>query len=351
MVLVDLYHHRVEAANMRLLTANLNVGHMHIERKKSGIPTFPERTTRLGSPHMALLKGTQLWCTVQIYLLRFKMVKGSVAVGWLPIVPGDMSKEGKHRYTTLKHVVWHESFLKLLVHLDQYSKTGYSYSCYNKIMHWLFPVISILLGDYEEQRTAEGDNVAIEAGQHMWAHGNNCTMVDEWAAGLQVGQGYGVQWRRVGRYAKYNRDGWAGMRSTIGDEWAGGKGAMETSGPVCEAQWKTSGPGVWGIMEDEWARGKGAMDMSGPTSGPVVLGAMETSGPVCEAQWKTSGPVVPGAMETSGPVCEAQWRTNEPEERCGTEVKVRWMIQMSWASGVREVKARWMIQMSRMSAA
>ncbi|KAG1830861.1 hypothetical protein EV424DRAFT_1343377 [Suillus variegatus] len=36
------------------------------------------------------------------------------------------------------------------------------------------------------RRTAEGDNVAIEAGQPMWAHGNNCTMVDEWAAGLCV---------------------------------------------------------------------------------------------------------------------------------------------------------------------
>ncbi|KAG2740563.1 hypothetical protein P692DRAFT_20753130, partial [Suillus brevipes Sb2] len=35
MVLVDLYRRRVEAANMRLLTADLNVGRMHIERKKA----------------------------------------------------------------------------------------------------------------------------------------------------------------------------------------------------------------------------------------------------------------------------------------------------------------------------
>jgi hypothetical protein len=49
MVLVDLYRRHVEAANMRLLTANLNVGRMHIEREKSGIPTFvgssPQRGT------------------------------------------------------------------------------------------------------------------------------------------------------------------------------------------------------------------------------------------------------------------------------------------------------------------
>ncbi|KAG2146497.1 uncharacterized protein EDB93DRAFT_1104279 [Suillus bovinus] len=34
MVLVDLYCRHVEAANMRLLTADLNIGRMHIERKK-----------------------------------------------------------------------------------------------------------------------------------------------------------------------------------------------------------------------------------------------------------------------------------------------------------------------------
>ncbi|KAG2106532.1 uncharacterized protein F5147DRAFT_653784 [Suillus discolor] len=32
-----------------------------------------------------------------------------------------------------------------------------------------------------ERRTAKGDNVPIQAGQPMWAHGNKCTMLDEWA--------------------------------------------------------------------------------------------------------------------------------------------------------------------------
>ncbi|KAG2076412.1 hypothetical protein BDR04DRAFT_1090448 [Suillus decipiens] len=31
------------------------------------------------------------------------------------------------------------------------------------------------------RRTAKGDNVPIQAGQPMWAHGNKCTMLDEWA--------------------------------------------------------------------------------------------------------------------------------------------------------------------------
>ncbi|KAG2034885.1 hypothetical protein BDR03DRAFT_869165, partial [Suillus americanus] len=72
---------------------------------------------------------------------------------WLLLlqVPKDASKEGKLRCTTLKHVIWHESFIKLLVNLDQYSKTGYPYSCYDNILCWLFPIILILSGDHEEQ--------------------------------------------------------------------------------------------------------------------------------------------------------------------------------------------------------
>ncbi|KAG1843638.1 hypothetical protein C8R48DRAFT_618652, partial [Suillus tomentosus] len=31
------------------------------------------------------------------------------------------------------------------------------------------------------RQTAQSDNVPIETGHPMWAHGNNCTMVDEWA--------------------------------------------------------------------------------------------------------------------------------------------------------------------------
>ncbi|KAG1882566.1 hypothetical protein F4604DRAFT_1879304 [Suillus subluteus] len=72
-------------------------------------------------------------------------------VGWLPIVPEDAAEEGKLGYTTLKHVVWHESFFKFLEHTAQHSKTGYSHKGYNGILRWLFPVILILLADYEEQ--------------------------------------------------------------------------------------------------------------------------------------------------------------------------------------------------------
>ncbi|KAI5997674.1 hypothetical protein F5J12DRAFT_785137 [Pisolithus orientalis] len=49
--------------------------------------------------------------------------RGTV-VGWLPIVPEDAKEEGKLGYTTLKCVVWHKSFKKLLLEIEQYSKTG-----------------------------------------------------------------------------------------------------------------------------------------------------------------------------------------------------------------------------------
>ncbi|KAG1903934.1 uncharacterized protein F5891DRAFT_1184876 [Suillus fuscotomentosus] len=103
------------------------------------------------SLRMALSKGTRLWRVAQIYLSTFETARGLVAVGWLPIVPEDASEEGKLGYITMKRVVWHESFVKLLINLDQFSKTGYSYSCYDKILRWLFPIILILSGDYEEQ--------------------------------------------------------------------------------------------------------------------------------------------------------------------------------------------------------
>jgi len=40
--LLELWRHRVEAANQRLLSADLNVGRIHTERKKSGIAMFTQ---------------------------------------------------------------------------------------------------------------------------------------------------------------------------------------------------------------------------------------------------------------------------------------------------------------------
>ncbi|KAG1837031.1 hypothetical protein DFJ58DRAFT_718946 [Suillus subalutaceus] len=78
-------------------------------------------------------------------------IGGGRVVGWLPIVSEDADEKGKPGFVNLKRVVWHEAFLKLLELVAQYSKSGYSHTCYDKIARWLFPIILILSADYEEQ--------------------------------------------------------------------------------------------------------------------------------------------------------------------------------------------------------
>ncbi|KIN93937.1 hypothetical protein M404DRAFT_35575 [Pisolithus tinctorius Marx 270] len=68
-------------------------------------------------------------------------------------VPEDAVEEGKLSYTTLKHVIWHESFKKLLLEIEQYSKTGYTHtSSHDNITHWLFPGLMILSANFEEMQ-------------------------------------------------------------------------------------------------------------------------------------------------------------------------------------------------------
>ncbi|KAI6032410.1 Sec63 Brl domain-containing protein [Pisolithus marmoratus] len=67
-------------------------------------------------------------------------------------VPEDAAEEGWLGYTNLKQTVWHESFVKLLGDVAQFSQTGYLHvSQYDKVEHWLFPVVLMLSADYEEQ--------------------------------------------------------------------------------------------------------------------------------------------------------------------------------------------------------
>ncbi|KAG1852470.1 hypothetical protein DFJ58DRAFT_728542 [Suillus subalutaceus] len=76
---------------------------------------------------------------------------GGRMVGWLPIVPEDSDEDSKLSYTNLKRVVWHESFSILLVTIILLSATGFAHECYDRTQRWLFPLILILLANYEEQ--------------------------------------------------------------------------------------------------------------------------------------------------------------------------------------------------------
>ncbi|KAI6001643.1 hypothetical protein F5J12DRAFT_906480 [Pisolithus orientalis] len=71
-------------------------------------------------------------------------------IGWLPIVPELAKEEGKTGYTNFKRVIWHTAFFQLLKKVVELSKVGYLHECYNKVLHWLFPLVLILSADYEE---------------------------------------------------------------------------------------------------------------------------------------------------------------------------------------------------------
>ncbi|KIK94441.1 hypothetical protein PAXRUDRAFT_12044 [Paxillus rubicundulus Ve08.2h10] len=77
-------------------------------------------------------------------------IGGGTVVGWLPIVPEDAEEDGKLSYMTLKRVVWHESFFKLLEEVIQHARSGYVHACHDKVKRTLFPLILILSADYQE---------------------------------------------------------------------------------------------------------------------------------------------------------------------------------------------------------
>ncbi|KAI5997649.1 hypothetical protein F5J12DRAFT_785111 [Pisolithus orientalis] len=67
-------------------------------------------------------------CTMALSMNVFMMSPGPEIIGGMFKlrtfqVPKDAEEEGKLGYTTLKHVIWHKSFKKLL-EIEQYSKTG-----------------------------------------------------------------------------------------------------------------------------------------------------------------------------------------------------------------------------------
>ncbi|KAI0368253.1 hypothetical protein BV20DRAFT_1084963 [Pilatotrama ljubarskyi] len=75
---------------------------------------------------------------------------GGQVVGFLPVVE-DENEERKKEFTTYKRIIWHESFWALLEHVAAYAKTGYKFRCGDNIERILFPIILILVADYEEQ--------------------------------------------------------------------------------------------------------------------------------------------------------------------------------------------------------
>ncbi|KAG2159321.1 uncharacterized protein EDB93DRAFT_1237492 [Suillus bovinus] len=76
---------------------------------------------------------------------------GGRLIGWLPIVEEERQYSGTQSFVNFKNVVWHESFKCLLKSLALLSKTGFCVKCWDGIEHLFYPLILILLADYEEQ--------------------------------------------------------------------------------------------------------------------------------------------------------------------------------------------------------
>jgi hypothetical protein len=66
-------------------------------------------------------------------------------------VPEDNDKSGKKLFVDFKHIVWHACIAEILELLRRFSQFGYPYMCSDGIQCWLYPVILILSGDFEEQ--------------------------------------------------------------------------------------------------------------------------------------------------------------------------------------------------------
>ncbi|KAI0336130.1 hypothetical protein GY45DRAFT_1291847 [Cubamyces sp. BRFM 1775] len=75
---------------------------------------------------------------------------GGQIIGFLPLVE-DENEEKKKGFTNHKRIVWHAAFEVLLEKVKAYGTTGYSCHCGDDIIRILYPVILMLVADYEEQ--------------------------------------------------------------------------------------------------------------------------------------------------------------------------------------------------------
>ncbi|KAF8268768.1 hypothetical protein EI94DRAFT_1576741, partial [Lactarius quietus] len=78
-------------------------------------------------------------------------VGGRCVVGWLPIVKEDPKEWNKPEFVNFKRTVWHESFLQVIQSIAGHSKTGCWLECGDSVRRWIFPIVTMLSADYEEQ--------------------------------------------------------------------------------------------------------------------------------------------------------------------------------------------------------
>ncbi|KAF8256486.1 hypothetical protein EI94DRAFT_1645643, partial [Lactarius quietus] len=78
-------------------------------------------------------------------------VGGGCVVRWLPIVKEDPKERNKPEFVNFKRTVWHESFLQVIQSIAGHSKMGCWLECGDSVRRWIFPIVTMLSADYEEQ--------------------------------------------------------------------------------------------------------------------------------------------------------------------------------------------------------
>ncbi|KAF7798759.1 hypothetical protein EIP86_009984, partial [Pleurotus ostreatoroseus] len=76
---------------------------------------------------------------------------GAQVLGWLPVIVDDEMDKGKKKYVNMKQQVWHTSMRKILERVISLGKTGIMWRCGDGVERWIFPVVLLLTGDFEEQ--------------------------------------------------------------------------------------------------------------------------------------------------------------------------------------------------------
>ncbi|KAJ3548840.1 hypothetical protein NM688_g5244 [Phlebia brevispora] len=76
---------------------------------------------------------------------------GGRIIGWLPIIEEDEKDKNKPAWINFKRNIWHKSFRVILQHIIEIASVGQKFICGDGVERFLFPIISILTADYEEQ--------------------------------------------------------------------------------------------------------------------------------------------------------------------------------------------------------
>ncbi|KJA14864.1 hypothetical protein HYPSUDRAFT_119953, partial [Hypholoma sublateritium FD-334 SS-4] len=79
------------------------------------------------------------------------LARGGCLIGWLPIAQEDAGNTGKKDFMNAKRTVWHTAFYEIVKSIEQYTESGTTVICGDKIERQIFPRVLFLSANYEEQ--------------------------------------------------------------------------------------------------------------------------------------------------------------------------------------------------------